>query len=102
MKKRIAKKQAKRFLQGKYPCGIRIETGCYSGGRGLYEAYAVLPARVAQWAERLTHAGASGRFDTPIFLGAVDWYTGEWVDGGGWGTEWEQVIRSRRGKGGKE
>lgn len=94
MKKRIAKKRATQFLQGKYPCGIRIETGCYgTDGNGLYEAYAVLPTPVALWVECLTDIPRD-RFDTPLFLGAVDWQTGEWVGGSGWGHRWEPEIRA--------
>ena len=100
MKKRIAKKRASQFLQGKYPCSIRREITHPYNGVTYYEHWAILPTPVALWVEELGHAGTNawyGCYDTPLFLGTVD-FNGDWVPGlNGWGDQWERIVRSYEG-----
>lgn len=97
MNKRIAKKTARRFLAGNLTPGIRIEPSVYDtdGKTAAYEAFAVLPKGVAKWAEILT--GACGRLDTPLYLGGIGWYGGEFIRNPGWEDRWESDIRRKLG-----
>lgn len=90
MKKRFVKKTAKRFLAGQITPAIREELGQY-GNQSYYDYFAKFPAKVAREIERLG-AGDGGRFDTPLYLGSVNFATGKFAPNPKWGTRWDSLL----------
>lgn len=90
MKKRLIKKTAKRFLAGGITPAIREELASY-GEQSYYDYFATFPAKVEREIERIG-AGDGGRFDTPLFLGSVNFATGKFAPNPNWGTRWDTLL----------